>query len=81
MAFLKEDHIEQAGIETLTGLGWLYLHGQDIAPDSASPQRPSYGEAVLIPRLERQVVKLNPAVPADDDHRVLGLILRLLLDV
>ncbi len=65
MPFLNEDHIEQAGIETLQSLGWFYLHGHDIAPDGASPQRPSYGEAVLIPRLERQVAKLNPAVPAD----------------
>ena len=65
MPFLNEDHIEQAGIETLKGLGWLYLHGHDIAPDGPAPQRPSYGDAVLIPRLERWVQQINPAVPAD----------------
>ncbi|WP_068078533.1 type I restriction endonuclease subunit R [Novosphingobium lentum] len=65
MPFLNEDHIELAGIETLRTLGWLYLHGQDIAPDGVSPQRPSYGDAVLIPRLERWVAQINPALPAD----------------
>jgi type I restriction enzyme R subunit len=65
MPFLKEDHIEQAGIQTLQGLGWLYLDGPTIAPDGPSPERPSYGDAVLIPRLERLVSQINPAVPAD----------------
>ena len=65
MAFLNEDHVEQAGIETLKDLGWTYLHGHDIAPDGPAPQRPSYGDAVLISRLERWVQQINPAVPAD----------------
>lgn len=65
MSFLKEDHIEQAGIETLKGLGWLYLDGQTIAPDGPAPQRPSYADAVLIPRLERWVQQINPSMPAD----------------
>jgi type I restriction enzyme R subunit len=65
MPFLNEDHIEQAGIETLKALGWTYLHGQDIAPDGVSPQRPSYGDAVLISRLEQWVAQINPTVPAD----------------
>lgn len=65
MAFLKEDHVEQAGIEALKALGWTYLHGQDIAPDGIAPQRPSYHDAILIPRLERWVAQINPAVPAD----------------
>lgn len=65
MAFLNEDYIEQAGIETLKSLGWLYLHGQDIAPEGVSPQRPSYSDAVLIPRLERWIAQINPSIPAD----------------
>ncbi|MXP29739.1 HsdR family type I site-specific deoxyribonuclease [Porphyrobacter algicida] len=63
MAFLNEDVVEQAGIETLRSLGWMYLHGADIAPDGVSPQRPSYGEAILIPRLERWVRQINPDLP------------------
>ncbi len=65
MAFLHENHLEEAGIETLRSLGWMYLHGQDIAPDGVSPQRPTYGDAVLIPRLERWVAQINRTVPAE----------------
>ena len=65
MAFLNEDHVEQAGIQTLQGLGWMYLHGQDISPEGVVPQRPNYGEAVLIPRLERWVAQINPSVPEE----------------
>jgi type I restriction enzyme R subunit len=65
MPFLHEDHVEQAGIETLRSLGWTYLHGQDIAPDGVTPQRPTYGDAILIPRLERWVAQINPTLPAD----------------
>lgn len=65
MAFLREDDVETAGIETLKSLGWLYLHGQDIAPDGPAPQRPSYSDAVLISRLERCVAQINPSLPVD----------------
>lgn len=63
MAFLAEDHVEEAGIETLKALGWLYLHGSSIAPDGPSPQRPSYSGVFLIPRLEKAVAAINPGVP------------------
>ncbi|MBB4302130.1 type I restriction enzyme R subunit [Rhodobium orientis] len=63
MSGFSEDTVEQAGIETLKTLGWLYLHGSVIAPDGASPQRPSYSEAVLLKRLEAWVEQINPDVP------------------
>jgi len=75
MAFLREDHVEQAGIETLRDLGWLYLHGQDIAPDGISPQRPSYSDAVLIPRLERWVAQINPSLPGEAIEAALRVLL------
>src|SRR5688572_15837144 len=65
MAFLREDHVEQVGIETLRALGWLHLDGQTIAPDGPAPQRSSYSDAVLIPRLERWVAQINPSLPGD----------------
>lgn len=64
MAFLAEDHVEEAGIETLKSLGWLYLDGSSIAPDGPAPQRTSYSDALLIPRLEKVVAGINPGVPA-----------------
>lgn len=65
MSGFSEDTVEQAGIETLKALGWLYLHGSVIAPDGASPQRPSYSDAVLLKRLEAWVEQINPDVPEE----------------
>lgn len=65
MTGFSEDHVEQAGIATLKGLGWMYLHGSVISPDGASPQRTSYGDAVLVRRFESWVAKINPSLPAD----------------
>ena len=65
MNFFSEDVVESAGIETLKSLGWLYLHGSIIAPDGASPQRPSYSDAVLLRRLETWVEQINPNVPEE----------------
>jgi type I restriction enzyme R subunit len=65
MSGFSEDIVENAGIETLKSLGWLYLHGSIIAPDGASPQRPSYSDAVLLRRLESWVEQINPSVPEE----------------
>ncbi len=65
MSGFYEDIVEYAGIETLKSLGWLHLHGSVIAPDGASPQRPSYSEAVLLKRLEAWVAEINPSVPEE----------------
>jgi type I restriction enzyme R subunit len=65
MTGFYEDIVEHAGIETLKSLGWLHLHGSVIAPDGASPQRPSYSEAILLKRLEAWVEQINSAVPEE----------------
>lgn len=65
MMGFSEDDVELAGIETLKSLGWLHLHGSVIAPDGASPQRPSYSDAVLVKRLEAWVEQINPDVPGE----------------
>jgi type I restriction enzyme, R subunit len=61
----SEDIVENAGIETLKSLGWLYLHGSIIAPDGPSPQRNSFSDAILTKRLSTSVQKLNPSMPED----------------
>ncbi|MDO1580966.1 type I restriction endonuclease subunit R [Rhizobium oryzicola] len=65
MIGFSEDTVEQAGIETLQSLGWLYLHGSVIAPDGSSPQRPSYSDPVLVKRLEAWVEQINPDIPEE----------------
>lgn len=60
---VSEDHVEQAGIETLNALGWLYLDGISISPDGAAPQRASFADTILTGRLERAVRVINPSLP------------------
>ena len=65
MTGFSEDHVELAGIETLKGLGWLYLDGIAISPDGSAPQRTSFGDTILPKRFETAVRALNPGLPDD----------------
>ena len=60
---ITEDIIELAAIETLQELGWSYLHGTVIAPDGAAPERRSFGDVILIGRLEAAIARINPDAP------------------
>jgi type I restriction enzyme R subunit len=78
-AMVLEDHVEQAMLEWLAGLGWVTAHGPDISPpDAKTPgtERGSYREVVLPSRLREAIARLNPHVPpgARDDalRRVLS---------
>jgi type I restriction enzyme, R subunit len=59
----SEDHVEQAGIETLKSLGWLYLDGIAISPDGAAPQRMSFADAFLTRRFDQAVRAINSGLP------------------
>ncbi|OUI80281.1 type I restriction endonuclease subunit R [Acetobacter tropicalis] len=60
---ISEDIVEQAAIETLQEIGWSYLHGSVIAPDGSAPERRSFGDVVLVGRLEASVARINPDAP------------------
>ncbi len=60
---ITEDQVEQLAIEWFQGLGYDYLCGYDIAPDSENPQRTNYQEVILKQRLESALKKLNPTLP------------------
>jgi len=61
---INEDQVEQLAIEWFKELGYDYLHGCDIAPDSSTPERSSYQEVLLSSRLRTALTKLNPTLPA-----------------
>ena len=42
---INEDQVEQLALEWFKKLGYDYLCGYDIAPDSADPQRENYQES------------------------------------
>jgi len=61
---LNEDLIEMAFIDQLTGQGFEFHHGPDIAPDSDNPQRKNFDSVVLENELLKAIEKLNPGVPS-----------------
>lgn len=60
---INEDQVEQLAIEWFKELGYDYLLGYDIAPDSSDPQRDNYQEVVLTKYLYSSLEKLNPTLP------------------
>ncbi len=60
---ITEDIVELAALETLQELGWSYLHGSVIAPDGGAPERRSFGDVILVGRLQAAVVRINPDAP------------------
>ncbi len=60
---INEDQVEQIAIDWFKELGYDYLHGYDIAPDSNDPQRTNYQEVLLSHRLQTALTNLNPALP------------------
>lgn len=65
MAKLCESAVEEMAIEELQTLGYTYISGIDLAPDALNPERHSYGDVLLMGRLQAAMSKLNPVVPAD----------------
>ena len=63
-ARLTESEIETLAIERLQALGFDYVYGPDIAPDSANPERESFAEVLLLSRLRNAVARINPTLPA-----------------
>ena len=60
-----ESHIEEAALGWLAELGYSIRNGLDIAPDSKTPERTSYGDAPLFGRLRQALDRLNPAIPPE----------------
>jgi len=60
---INEDQVEQLAIEWFQELGYDYLHGYDITPDSSTPERNNYQEVLLSGRLHPALTKLNPTLP------------------
>ena len=48
-----ESDIEEASLEWLAELGYSVRGGQEITPDSRTPERTSYGDVTLSGRLAR----------------------------
>ena len=62
---LTESAIEAFAIKLFERLGYTYLHGPDIAPDSDSPERSSYAEVLLLDRMAQAAGRINHKLPRD----------------
>ncbi|ABD71708.1 type I site-specific deoxyribonuclease, HsdR family [Rhodoferax ferrireducens T118] len=62
---LTESAIETFAIKLFERLGYVYLHGPDIAPDSDGPERSSYAEVLLPGRLAQAAGRINHKLPRD----------------
>ena len=65
MAFLSEAEVELSLVEQLRSLGYAHATDADIGPDSTTPERESYGDVVLLPRLSAAVARLNTTIPEE----------------
>ncbi len=61
---LNENAIETLAIERLQALGFNYVYGPDIAPDSSTPERENFTEVLLLARLKGAIARINPTLPA-----------------
>lgn len=74
---LTESAIETFAIELLEQLGYQYLYGPDIAPDSETPERERFEDVLLLERLRAAVGRINPGLPADVREEAIKRIQRL----
>ncbi|GEM49627.1 type I restriction endonuclease subunit R [Deinococcus cellulosilyticus] len=60
---INESIVELAAIEWFEALGYTFVPGETISPDSAHPERPSYGTVILEGRVKAALQRLNPQLP------------------
>src|SRR5690606_37480938 len=59
---MKENHLEDACLDWLAGLGWSVLSGDAVAPGEGERER--WADVVLSGRLRAAIVRLNPDLPS-----------------
>jgi type I restriction enzyme, R subunit len=61
---LTESAIETLAIERLQALGFSYVYGPEIAPDSLNPERANFTDVLLLTRLRQAFTRINPTLPS-----------------
>ncbi len=60
---INEDQVEQLAIDWFKELGYNYLNGYEISPDSDNPLRDNYDDVLLESRLKTSLIQLNSLLP------------------
>lgn len=73
---LTESIVELTALSWLQELGYSTLDGPTLAPGEPTTERDSFGDVVLIGRLQEAVRRLNPLMPAEAHEEALRKVLR-----
>ncbi|MBI3043491.1 MAG: type I restriction endonuclease subunit R [Betaproteobacteria bacterium] len=65
MRGFTESVVEEAALAWLAALGYLVLHGPDIAPGELAAERRDYGQVLLEERLRQALARLNTRLPPE----------------
>ncbi len=60
---MNEQQLEDLCISWFQETGWQFVHGPDIAPEGAHPERADYRQAILHDRLLSALARINPHIP------------------
>ena len=74
---ITENVIEKFCIELLEKQGYQYIHVPDIAPDGERPERSSYEDVLLNPRLVDAIARINPTIPHEAQQQAIKEIERI----
>src|SRR5690554_3691829 len=77
MTKITENNIELYAIEELENLGYSYIYGPDIAPESDAQERTSYDQVILTERLKNAIDRINPTIPPHAKEDALKQVLRI----
>jgi type I restriction enzyme R subunit len=73
---LNESTIEDAALTWFGELGYALGHGPHIAPGEPETERESFGDVVLVGRLQDAIGRLNPDIPEEARNEALRKVLR-----
>jgi type I restriction enzyme R subunit len=74
MVGMTEDDLEQIVLGDLADLGWITVHGPDIAPGEPHAERPDYRDTILDRRVTSAIGRINPGLPASAIQDVISTI-------
>ena len=64
MAWASEADLEDMTLAHLAKLGFAYLPGAALSPETKAPLRRSFRDVILVDRLRAAIARLNPDLPA-----------------
>ena len=73
---INENTVEEAALSWFGELGYVTVHGQEIASDEPGAERESYDDVVLVGRLRDAIHRLNDRIPDEAREEALRKVLR-----